>query len=935
MTILTQWYTLAGLILLWISPGFSQPGNLAELENEYLKISFSKSTRTTSILERSGDEWLPVVSGASATVIFRGRDSLSMHRTSAVPVTKILPYEDRVGTGRRLDIRIADQMIEWHLSYVLYDHQMKGSCIMQIRNASDSLWKLKEIRPIDLYGAGGLHFASSRVLMHVNGYQSWSTSEVVQLGPVTRPTSHWSTVFHEPEAFRSVLIGFLTNAKAKNVITVNGFDSANATVHCSVVSDVHTVNLSPGDTLSLDHLCFSMKQSPVENLKEYGNLLSLHAPVVKKPFIPAVTLPRDVAVGPSIPTGWCSWYYYYQNISEDSILQNLNAAARYFRKTGLKYIQIDDGFQRFAGDWETNEKFPHGHRWLVDQIHKKGFLAGLWVAPFAVAESSSVFRDHPDWLLRDERDSLKEFFANDWWGGRIYSLDPSLPQVRVWLEELFYTITARWGYDYVKIDFLYFAAEGGTYRQNVSSAQAYQMGLEAIRRGVGSERLILGCGAPIGSSIGYVDGMRIGQDVYAGWGGITPGVNAAAERFFYHNTTWYNDPDCLLVREPLTLEQARSWASVVALSGQMNILSDKLTALSPERIELITRTLPSYGVSAEPVDLFGVSSTTGLTLHSSDDALEIRLPSAWKFSIGDSLEWKEPTFQDDAWKEITVPSRWENSGFPDVDGFTWYRTKFRVPAEWRRGDIRFSFGKIDDCDQTFVNGNLVGKTGTFPPSYATEWTSFREYIIPENLIRWDGENVIAVRVYDGGGPGGIWSTTDLQLPKVWNLPIEKKFGTWNVVGIFNWSNRESSLRLTPEVLGLSPRKSYVAYELWTNRFLGELSQDLVLPPTASRILAVHEKKEQPFVVSTGRHITQGAIDLVSSEWNSKKRVLLATSREILDGKYSATVWIPPGMKFLSVSAAAKTTISHLSDDVVQILFEGVKGDKLAWNVRFQ
>src|SRR5258706_3314582 len=175
----------------------------------------------------------------------------------------------------------------------------------------------------------------------------------------------------------------------------------------------------------------------------------MFVPSVNKPFTPAGKETHSRAASPRVPAGWCSWYYYYQHISEDSILENLNLAAKELKQAGLRTIQIDDGYQMAAGDWNTNDRFPHGHEWLVNQIHQKGFLAGLRLAPFAVAESSSVFKEHRDWLLRDAGDTLKQFFANDWWGGRIYSLDPTKQEVQLWLENLFYRITNAWGYDYL------------------------------------------------------------------------------------------------------------------------------------------------------------------------------------------------------------------------------------------------------------------------------------------------------------------------------------------------------------------------------------------------------------------------------------------------------------------------------------------------------
>ncbi len=116
-----------------------------------------------------------------------------------------------------------------------------------------------------------------------------------------------------------------------------------------------------------------------------------------------------------MPTGWCSWYYYYAKVTEKDVTENLGSAAEHFRDRGLQYIQIDDGYQRAAGDWDMNEKFPHGHRWLTKQIHHRGFHAGLWLAPFAVGARSDLFKNHPDWLLKNPDGSPKKIFSMENW----------------------------------------------------------------------------------------------------------------------------------------------------------------------------------------------------------------------------------------------------------------------------------------------------------------------------------------------------------------------------------------------------------------------------------------------------------------------------------------------------------------------------------------
>lgn len=135
----------------------------------------------------------------------------------------------------------------------------------------------------------------------------------------------------------------------------------------------------------------------------------------------------------------------------------------------------------------------------------------------------------------------------------------------------------------------------------------------------------------------------------------------------------------------------------------------------------------------------------------------VNLNSKWKFSIGDSQKWASPTFNDDDWESILVPSEWENQGFQGYDGYAWYRTEFTLDAIYDKDNIYLNLGYIDDVDEVYINGVLVGFSGTFPPNYWTAYNAKRIYNVPREIINFDGKNVISVRVYDAQLGGGIVS----------------------------------------------------------------------------------------------------------------------------------------------------------------------------------
>ncbi len=159
----------------------------------------------------------------------------------------------------------------------------------------------------------------------------------------------------------------------------------------------------------------------------------------------------------------------------------------------------------------------------------------------------------------------------------------------------------------------------------------------------------------------------------------------------------------------------------------------------------------------------------------------INLQRNWKFSIGDNKEWASSKFNDSQWEKIYVPSSWENEGFNGYNGYAWYRITFDMPRGYYGGTLYLSLGRIDDVDETYFNGKLIGRSGSFPPDYQTTYYAFRRYPIPEEYINISGDNVIAVRVYDseleGGiveGDIGIYAPTNTLIPDL-SLEGEWKF----------------------------------------------------------------------------------------------------------------------------------------------------------------
>jgi alpha-galactosidase len=454
-----------------------------------------------------------------------------------------------------------------------------------------------------------------------HGWQSWSptlvlpcsgediTADAPVAAPGTKPPaaagrflSELVTSIVDPSTCRGITAGFISSANQFSQVWLDR-DQRRFTA----ASYADGIEVAPSEAIASEVLLIEPTADPDQALHRYGAALGRQ---------------MNAMTSHGTPTGWCSWYYYWQGVSEEAVLRNLEFLADRRDELPTDYVQIDDGYQANIGDWLTpNEKFPRGMAWLAERIHRRGFKAGLWLAPFLMGEESDLWRRHPNWAVHTEAGEPTVAIEN--WGQRCYALDLTRPDVIEWLDDVFTIVSRDWGFDYVKIDFIYAGAIDGVRRdRNVTRAQAYRRGLEAVRQAVG-DRFVLACGAPIGPSIGLVDAARIGPDVAPYWKPFVPpsvagrsslslpsalnSIRNTLTRLWTHRSLWLNDPDCLLVRDSetaLTLDQVRALATAIGMTDGMILLSDDMTRLPEERLDVISRFLPPLGRAAVALDFF-------------------------------------------------------------------------------------------------------------------------------------------------------------------------------------------------------------------------------------------------------------------------------------------------------------------------------------------
>ncbi len=335
---------------------------------------------------------------------------------------------------------------------------------------------------------------------------------------------------------------------------------------------------------------------------------------------------REMALTPTrrTLTGWCSWYVYGRQVGEANVMENLASAALLADELPISVIQLDDGYQAAWGDWSTrNERFPHSLQWLADRIRGSGFKPGLWLAPLVAERSSGLARDHPEWLLHDAAGrTVKAGLVSNFVGR---ALDATHPGVEAYLADLIEMAVKGWGYDYLKLDFMYAAAlNGRRHNPQMTRAQALRQAYRIIREAAGPDTYLVGCGTPLGPAAGLVDAVRIGPDTAPHWTprlwrmrrqfrdnpslpSLRNALRNTASRAWMHGRWWVNDPDVLIIREgdsDLTDDEVLSQVTMVGLSGGLVLFSDDLDDVPPERRALASTLLPPLLDGMDVLDLF-------------------------------------------------------------------------------------------------------------------------------------------------------------------------------------------------------------------------------------------------------------------------------------------------------------------------------------------
>ena len=333
---------------------------------------------------------------------------------------------------------------------------------------------------------------------------------------------------------------------------------------------------------------------------DWRELLVRYADIAaEKNNIPEIKAEKNI-------TGYCTWYYYYKDVTQANTIENIDALAKNRYPYAAEYVQIDDGYQTFQGDWlDQCESWPTPLEEVAKKIIASGMKAGIWLMPATASMASRVYKNHPDWFVKNQ--SGQTVALPGWtpppdnlWA----CLDTTIPEVREHIAGIFKTFRS-WGFTYFKLDGLYYGLQRGVRQDpNATSVSAFRLLLKTIREAV-PDAVIMGCTEPMLPCLGLIDNGRVSNDTSRYFhpncdnknGPVMPGCSIA-DAFhesladFWLFDRWFRaDPDVVMARQDNAF-YTRNQAKISILGGIMtgiSFTSDHLGTIDTDRNILLAK----------------------------------------------------------------------------------------------------------------------------------------------------------------------------------------------------------------------------------------------------------------------------------------------------------------------------------------------------------
>ena len=301
-------------------------------------------------------------------------------------------------------------------------------------------------------------------------------------------------------------------------------------------------------------------------------------------------------------TGYCSWYFYYKDVSEQNMLENVDALIANRTPYAADFIQIDDGYQTFQGDWlDQHENWPTPLAEIAKKITSAGIKAGIWTMPTTASTGSRVYREHPDWFVKKENGETAVLPGWSPAPDHLWAcLDATIPEVREHIAGIFKTFRAM-GFTYFKLDGLYFGLQKGIRRdRNATSVSIFRLLLETIRKAV-PDAVIMGCSEPFLPCLGLIDNARMSNDTSRYFTKkenphlldctIEHAFKISLANFWMFDRWFRCDPDVVMARQNNAF-YSRNEAKISVLGGIMTgvaFTSDHLGLINPDRNALLAK----------------------------------------------------------------------------------------------------------------------------------------------------------------------------------------------------------------------------------------------------------------------------------------------------------------------------------------------------------
>lgn len=576
-------FVFVSLLLFGLASGALGQDRTVSIQNAVVEAKFDPATGRFSLASR-----LPL-----RTFLREGRLSGENGQASVAGIT-----DKTFGAGQMIEVKYAaghhDAILVFpNLPFILFRSSL--------RNGGTEAQVTRKVRPLSGIMDWGKPAAELKTL---------GTGGL--LGAEKNPGSYVWLAVAEPRSRNGVVIGWLTHERGSGVLFTS---EEGGSVRLEAGIDYGRLRVAPGKTEELETLAIGYFDDARLGLEQWAEAVAR---------VYAIKLPPQ-------PAGYCTWYSRpYGGASDEKHLAELSVfAAKHLAAFGFSVIQIDDKWQ--AGVSTNGPKrnftthapkgpYPNGMKAVADQVKSQGLVPGIWFMPFAGTYYDPFFEAHQDWFVK--RESGAPFETK--WGGTC--LDLTHPGARQYLRENIRRFASEWGYQYFKMDGLWTGTatkqvyvnsgykddnmgEAVLHNPDKTNIEGYRDGLRLAREAAGKDVFFLGCCSPqnmrsYGGAFGLVDAMRVGPDNGADWDKLLRGPTFGSRQYFLHGRVWYNDPDPVYVRADVPLHEAQAICSWVALSGQLNLCSEWLPGLPPERLDILKRALPSHGLLPRPVDLF-------------------------------------------------------------------------------------------------------------------------------------------------------------------------------------------------------------------------------------------------------------------------------------------------------------------------------------------